>query len=218
MFEFNRRDRIGIITLSILLVVLIVANQFMYLIIPPKQYDYSKYEKLITPKLQQPHRSTSDTLKTLSPDTPQQIVDDGQPANYTPNAVSIVDINTADSLALLDVKGIGPTFASRIIKYRNLLGGFVKKEQLLEVYGFDKEKYDGIKNQVKVAGQHTIINLNTATFKELSRHPYIKYNLTKAIFALKNKLGTFKAVDDIKQIDLVTAELYNKLAPYLTAQ
>lgn len=218
MFEFNRRDRIGIITLSILLVGLIAANQFLYLIIPTKQYDYTKYEKLITPKFQQPHHSASDTLKTFSPDTPQYVVDNTNPANYTQKVISIVDINTADSLALLDVKGIGPTFASRIIKYRNLLGGFVKKEQLLEVYGFDKEKYDGIKNQVKVSGGHTIINLNTATFKELSRHPYIKYNLTKAIFALKKKLGTFKAVDDIKQIDLVTDELYNKLAPYLTVQ
>ncbi|UPT65253.1 MAG: helix-hairpin-helix domain-containing protein [Sphingobacteriales bacterium JAD_PAG50586_3] len=139
-----------------------------------------------------------------------------KPAATVYNTI-VVDINTADSLALLAVKGIGPTFAGRIVKYRNLLGGFTNKEQLAEVYGF-ADKYDGVKDQIKASAGHKRINLNTATFKEMNKHPYIKYELTKAIFNLKKKLGTFKAVDDIKQIDLVTDELYNKLAPYLTVQ
>ena len=56
------------------------------------------------------------------------------------------------------------------------------------------------------------MNLNEVSFKELNKHPYISYDLTKAILNLKKNLGTFKTVDDIKQIDLVTDELYNKLA------
>jgi competence protein ComEA len=53
----------------------------------------------------------------------------------------IVEINRADSAKLTQVKGIGAGFASRIIKYRTQLGGFVKKEQLMEIYGIDTAKY-----------------------------------------------------------------------------
>jgi DNA uptake protein ComE-like DNA-binding protein len=212
MFEFNKRDRIGIITLSILLVVLIAANSFLYLIIPEKKYDYSKYEGLVSK--QSANTNYTPAYNTGIKDTVPKT------GNYpVSNSNSIVvDINAADSLALLDIKGIGPAFASRIIKYRNLLGGFVKKEQLLEVYGFDAERYDEVKDHVKIGKEHTVLNLNDVSFKELNKHPYVSYDLTKAIFNLKKKLGTFKAVDDIKQIDLVTDELYNKLAPYLIVQ
>lgn len=212
MFEFNKRDRIGIITLSILLVVLIVANSLLYLIIPEKKYDYSKYEGLVSK--QSPNTNYTPAYNTGIKDTVPKTA--SKQVSSSDNIV--VDINAADSLALLDIKGIGPAFASRIIKYRKLLGGFVKKEQLLEVYGFDAERYDEVKDHVKIGKGHTILNLNDVSFKELNKHPYVSYDLTKAIFNLKKKLGTFKAVDDIKQIDLVTDELYNKLAPYLIVQ
>lgn len=212
MFEFNKQDRIGIITLAVLLVVLIAANSLMHLIIPEKKYDYSKYEGLVTKK-SSGTRSVNPTNKidTVYSNAPNKV------AGSITNSIA-VDINAADSLALLNIKGIGPVFAGRIIKYRNLLGGFVKKEQLLEVYGFDAERYDEVKDHVKIVKGHKVMNLNEVSFKELNKHPYIKYDLTKAIFNLKKKLGTFKAVDDIKQIDLVTDELYNKLAPYLSVQ
>jgi len=60
----------------------------------------------------------------------------------------LVDLNDADSVTLLTLYGIGPSFAKRIIKYRNLLGGFYSKNQLLEVYGFDQEKFDKIENKI----------------------------------------------------------------------
>ncbi len=53
---------------------------------------------------------------------------------------ALVDLNTADSVTLLSLYGIGPSFAKRIMKYRNLLGGFYNKTQLLEVYGFDQDR------------------------------------------------------------------------------
>lgn len=214
MFEFNKLDRIGIITLSVLLVVLIAANSLMHLIIPEKKYDYSKYEGLVTK--QSVYTNYAKPVNSSVADTVPANMQ-SKPANAVADNI-VLDINLADSLALLDIKGIGPAFASRIVKYRNLLGGFVKKEQLLEVYGFDAERYDEVKDHVKIVKGHKVMNLNEVSFKELNKHPYISYDLTKAIFNLKKKLGTFKTVDDIKQIDLVTDELYNKLAPYLSVQ
>lgn len=51
----------------------------------------------------------------------------------------VVNLNDADTTTLMLIHGIGPTFASRIVRYRDRLGGFTHKEQLLEVYGFTPE-------------------------------------------------------------------------------
>ena len=78
----------------------------------------------------------------------------------------IVDINTANSAQLDEVKGIGGgTFAKRIIKYRERLGGFYKTEQLMEVYGLDEQKYAEIKDQLSISKAGLkIININTVQF------------------------------------------------------
>lgn len=130
----------------------------------------------------------------------------------------LVELNSADSLQLIDVKGIGSAFASRIIKYRNRLGGFQRVEQLLEVYGMKEEQYNLIKSQVKVDPSVTIkIHINTCTPEELKNHPYINnWNIANALVNYRKKHGNFKVLEDIKKCDLVNDELYLKLAPYLT--
>jgi competence ComEA-like helix-hairpin-helix protein len=130
----------------------------------------------------------------------------------------LVELNSADSLQLLEIKGIGPAFASRIIKYRNRLGGFQRVEQLLEVYGMKEEQYNLIKSQVKVDPSVIIkIHINTCTAEELKNHPYINnWNIANALVNYRKKHGNFKALEDIKKCDLVNDELYLKLAPYLT--
>lgn len=218
IFQFTKRERIGVIALAVLLVLLIVANQFLYLLIPEKKYDYSQYEHLVMKEpsvasYNENNKQPEDAVKPNKPYKPDTLA-----KNQGKTTIKVIELNTADSLSLVSLNGIGPAFASRIIKYRKILGGYVKKEQLLEVYGFDKEKYDLVKPFVWVTPNPIKINLNTCTFKELNKHPYINYDLTKAIFNLKKRLGKFRSVDDIKQIDLVNDEMYNKLAPYLTTQ
>jgi DNA uptake protein ComE-like DNA-binding protein len=130
----------------------------------------------------------------------------------------LLELNSADSLQLIDVKGIGSAFASRIIKYRNRLGGFQRVEQLLEVYGMKEEQYNLIKSQVKVDPSVIIkIHINTCTAEELKNHPYINnWNIANALVNYRKKHGNFKVLEDIKKCDLVNDELYLKLAPYLT--
>src|SRR5437660_80245 len=43
-------------------------------------------------------------------------------------AGTVIELNTADSAKLTELKGIGPSFARRIVNYRNRLGGFIRKE------------------------------------------------------------------------------------------
>ncbi len=206
----------GVIAMAVLLVVLIVVNQFLYLIIPEKKLDYAQYEHLLVAETKPNNYVPNDAKKEVV-SAGKTYTEATQAENQPKKQQAVIELNTADSLALLSLDGIGPAFAGRIIKYRKLLGGFAKKEQLAEVYGF-KENYEQVKDFIMANGNVTKINLNTCTFKELNKHPYIEYELTKAIFNLKKKLGKFTSVDEIKQIDLVNAELYNKLAPYLTTQ
>ena len=85
---------------------------------------------------------------------------------YKPKPKLIVELNTSDSIALENLPGIGPAFANRIIKYRNRLGGFIKTEQLLEVYGVDTALYNRILPQIQLNNKEIIpLNINQITMQ-----------------------------------------------------
>ena len=129
----------------------------------------------------------------------------------------LVDINTADTLDLQQLKGIGPAFSGRIIKYRELLGGYCDKNQLLEVYGMDKSRFEGIKNHILI-NENLVnkINVNQASIKEMIKHPYIEFYVAKSIITYRKKNGSFKNLEEIKNAKLIYEELYQKIVPYLT--
>jgi competence protein ComEA len=132
-------------------------------------------------------------------------------------AAPIIEINLADSLLLEEIRGIGPAFARRIIKYRERLGGFCKKEQLREVFGLDSTKYEAIKNQVRVDASFVRkINVNTLTFEELRNHPYLKYKQINAIIQYRKQHGPFRSAEDLSKIVILEAETLNRLSPYLS--
>lgn len=128
------------------------------------------------------------------------------------------DVNLADTTQLIRVYGVGSKLSQRIIKYRNQLGGFVSMDQLREVYGLDTAVVNELNRRAFVASdyQPKKINLNAATEKELSTHPYIKYSLAKAIAAYRFQHGNFNSVEDLKKIALVDETFYNRIKSYLT--
>lgn len=86
--------------------------------------------------------------------------------------IPLLDLNRADSTALLDLPGIGPYFAGKIVAYRERLGGYSRPEQLLEIYRFDKEKYEGLRDLV-YCSEAKPFALWTLPEAELARHPHI---------------------------------------------
>ena len=84
----------------------------------------------------------------------------------------MIELNTADSAKLTEVRGIGSSFATRIVRYRKQLGGFIRKEQLKEIYGIDSVKYAEIKNGISVnPNLLTKLNINTISFAQLRLFP-----------------------------------------------
>ena len=128
-----------------------------------------------------------------------------------------VDINTADAKELTNLKGIySEKYAAIIIKYRNKIGGFTSKEQLLEVWNMNKETYNGFVNQVVIGKYEPIkININTSSASQLQAHPYIDWKTANAIYKYRKANGQYKSVEDVKKIHLISSEVYRKIAPYL---
>ncbi len=135
---------------------------------------------------------------------------------YKSKPTTMVEINYADSAQLTEIKGIGPAFANRILKYRNRLGGFYKKTQLLEVYGLDSAKYEEIVKQVEVdASEITKININTCGFDDLKRNPYLNFKQMNAIIQYRKQHGNYSTINDLKNVAILNDDVLRKIEPYL---
>lgn len=129
----------------------------------------------------------------------------------------LIELNTADSAALVSINGIGPAFASRIIKFRTRLGGFHTKTQLMEVYGLDSLKYSQIREKVQVdISQLKKININSVTFEELKTHAYLNYKQVNAIIQYRTQHGNYRSSGDLKQVVILNDEIIRKIEPYLS--
>lgn len=127
-----------------------------------------------------------------------------------------ININKADSFELRKLNGIGEVYASRIVRYRNWLGGFHKKEQLIEVYGVDSALYDSIKEYLWLQEDSIKkININTCSIRELSAHPYISYKVAKLVVKYREHHGVFLDLETLKSIPLIDEQLFRKIAFYL---
>lgn len=129
---------------------------------------------------------------------------------------TIIEINQASQEELQTIPGIGPAYAKWIAEYRQKLGGFNSLKQLLEVYKFDQEKYDQVSPYITLNEENLQrININSATKKELAKHPYITYQQAIAIIAFKEQHGKYSSAKDISKIILFTKKDLNRILPYL---
>lgn len=133
------------------------------------------------------------------------------------NLPLLLDINLADSIELQTLRGIGPAFSSRIVKFRNSLGGFVRLEQLKEVYGLSEETYEAIKPLIILNEefQQKKLLINTSSQAELSAHPYINYATARVLVNYRTQHGPFQSLDDLAFVKVLSDSAINKIAPYL---
>ena len=118
------------------------------------------------------------------------------------------------------VNGIGEKLASRIINYRNKLGGFLVNEQLYEVYYLDKEIALRVLERFTVIELPEIqkINLNDASFKDVLSIIYIDYELTKKILNYRDEVAEIQSLSELKKIDGFPIEKFDRIALYLQAK
>lgn len=128
----------------------------------------------------------------------------------------VIELNSADSATLTGVKGIGPSFAHRIVNYRNRLGGFVSKDQLKEVYGMDDDRYAGMQAQVSVNPVHIQkIHINKVDFDGLKHFPYLTFKQMNAIVQFREQHGDYTTLNDMRNIAILNDEILRKIGPYI---
>lgn len=159
-------------------------------------------------------------IKVVEPKNPETAtisIKENTPIKTYSSNYKIIDINIADTTAFISLPGIGSKLASRIISFRDKLGGFYSIEQVKETYGLPDSTFQKIKQYLQLNNSSVKkININTATVEELKVHPYIKYGLANPIVAYRNEHGLFLKVEDIKKVMAVTEEIYKKIEPYLS--
>jgi DNA uptake protein ComE-like DNA-binding protein len=139
--------------------------------------------------------------------------------NPVKSAVAVVGINTADSLSLIAIPGIGPVFASRILRYRDRLGGFYSVAQLREVYGMTDERMEEIGKYISVDDESIrTIRINFADQKELSMHPYITSGQAKALINARSAEGPFREPGELVTLGVFTEAEFEKAGRYLTVR
>ncbi|GAT61465.1 ComEA family DNA-binding protein [Paludibacter jiangxiensis] len=139
--------------------------------------------------------------------------------NKTTKTEAIVELNSADTTQLKQVKGIGSGFARRIAGYRKRLGGFVRIDQLREVWGITPEMYATVAPHFSIDKKYVqTINVNKASLERLKYHPYLNFYTAKAIYELRLTKGTLKSINDLKSVDILDKDLINKIEPYLSFQ
>ena len=272
-FQFNKKERNGILLLSFILFFLILFYQFSYLLKTETKTDFSDFEKILS---ELEYANDSPQLKenkSLFRFNPNTLNDDGWLAlglsqgklkvlrNYQQSGgyfkqkedlqrcyafgdafyntikeyVSIpkpkttepitqkpiienqiIELNQADSLALISIKGIGPFYAKQILKYRNELGGFYSYNQFSEIWGLEKLDIEKFKQQTILDTLYIRkINVNAIELEQLKMHPYLNYKQAKMIVNYRKQHGDFKEIKDIQKIRPISTEIFRKIASYL---
>ena len=129
----------------------------------------------------------------------------------------LIEVNSADTLTLQLLRGIGPTIARRIVRYRERLGGFYRVEQLREVYGMTDDRYQAlVPHLTLVADSIRRIDINKVTIKELMRHPYVDAYLARDIIHYRDKGHTYRSADDLRLVATMDDSTLARLTPYLS--
>ncbi len=201
-FGYTRRERRAT---YILLIIILMVTGVRY-IFPEKTISVEELSADFT--------YSSDNGKTLNEDITNTLKQD-RVIRYNQRK-PLLDINTCDSASLEALPGIGPVLSARIVKYRNLLGGYVSVSQLKEVYGLTEETYDLVAGRVFAdTTKVRKIHINRAEYKDLIRLPYFERYEVTAILKYRGFKGRISGMRDLIENKLIAVEKSDKIEPYL---
>jgi competence protein ComEA len=153
----------------------------------------------------------------IFPEKPQKKYQTETPTKREVVEKIIPELNSANEEELQALKGIGPFFAKQVIKYRDRLGGFHNKSQLMEVWKMNVETFEILEQNCRVNPNSVKkFNLNEVTFEELKLHPYLNWNQANSIIKMRQQRGRYEKIEEIKESKLIDEETFLKVSPYLS--
>ena len=173
----------------------------------------SSVQSVSAPSRQQstPRESTSDRINRLTSSQTSYERIEKFPVG------TIIELNSADTTTLKKVPGIGSAFANRIVRYRDLLGGYYTVQQLAEVYGIDEERYAAFVPWF--TADESFINklpVNSLPQDSLSSHPYINYRQARAIVQLRTQKKLLSGWENLALLEEFTEQDKSRILPYLS--
>lgn len=123
-----------------------------------------------------------------------------------------VTLDDADTASLRKVPGIGRYYASRIVRYRNDLGGYVSVAQLSEIEGIPEAALSYFR---VTGGTVRKLNLNRLTLNELKHHPYINFYQARRIIDYRRLKGPLHSIDDLRLLKDFSQRDIERLRPYV---
>lgn len=134
----------------------------------------------------------------------------------TPAIPEPLDINQADSADWESLPGIGPRLASRILRFREQLGGFWSVDQVGETYGLADSVFFRLRARLACrTSALRQLDLNTESAEKLAKHPYLSWKLARLIVRYREQHGPYSKLSDLLQIDALTPEQLDKIKPYV---
>jgi DNA uptake protein ComE-like DNA-binding protein len=231
-FYFSKGERRALIVLlsliSVAWLILVLTGEYSRLKGGEKAAGRVFYPVCIYPVNTPAQSVETDSAKTFSPskkELPKEVSPPAQTPFYRKGPArvekyskgTLVELNTADTLILKKVPGIGSAFSNRIVKYRNLLGGFYSVSQLGEVYGIDEERYQELKEWFCVNPELILKKqINQLPADSLSRHPYINYRQAKAIKHLRKQKGKLSGWENLSLLEEFTEFDRKRIGPYFS--
>ena len=211
-FYFNRNDRIvALILLSVIIIVNIIRNPWN----PPVPDDGMNSDTLVhVPDTSRRTVYIRDTVRRkwyVWDTVTVQVKSVRYSAKSRP--LEPLDLNTLDSTGLVQLPGIGPATAIKIIRYRERLGGYTQISQLTEIEGLPDSlmKWFIITDTVPIRK----VPVNKATLTELRRHPYLDFYQARAIVEFRNEKGMIKGPGQLSFMEEFSAQDLDRLIPYL---
>lgn len=131
-------------------------------------------------------------------------------------ALASVDLNAADTTLLKTLPGIGSYRARRLIRYRDVLGGFYDLEQAATTRGIPDSTWQTILPYLALGPIYRQLSVNRATVEELRRHPNINSKLANTVVRFREKHGAFRSPEDLRQIRSLNDYTLAKIVPYLS--
>lgn len=220
MFTFTGTEQKGVIALAILCVLAFVVPRTYLYFKPATTVSNTAANAQVAAFVKEYEQHNTDTAQANVPVNEHH----NTAANRTTSNHSvttqplIIDINKAGADEFEKLNGIGAVLATRIVKFRGVLGGFASVTQLHEVYGLPDSTFKRISKQLIVKpGQVQQVNINTGSYKNFKAHPYLR-PFAKDIESYRNKNGNYKQVADLKSITGITDSIYRKIAPYIAVE
>ncbi len=139
---------------------------------------------------------------------------------YPAKPAVVVDVNTATVEEWKALRGIGDVLASRIVRFRDKMGGFRSIDQVAKTYGLSDSVFRSIRPQLVMQATPVVhrININTAAAWDMYRNGLVDKQVAKAIVVYREQHGPYRSVAGIRNIPFITDSLYKTLEPLFTAE